>query len=105
MKKLCNVIECDGSYTNYRNLALLCNLMTQHGHTPNGNHAAIVRGDHRDFNESHGCWRERQWPQIMENVMFGQMAPMVTGAFDVALDMDILKDVIVDHILLVQSML
>ena len=42
---------------------------------------------------------------IAENVMFGQMAPMGTGAFDVALDMDMLKDVIVDHRLPVQSML
>lgn len=42
---------------------------------------------------------------IAENVIFGQMAPMGTGAFDVALDIDMLKDVIVDHRLPVQSML
>jgi hypothetical protein len=42
---------------------------------------------------------------ITENVMFGQMAPMGTGAFDVALDMDMLKDVIVDHRLPMQSVL
>ena len=42
---------------------------------------------------------------IAENVMFGQMAPMGTGCFDVALDMDMLKDVIVDHRLPVQNML
>lgn len=42
---------------------------------------------------------------IAENVMFGQMAPMGTGAFDVALDIDMLKDVIVDHRLPVQNML
>jgi DNA-directed RNA polymerase II subunit RPB1 len=34
---------------------------------------------------------------IAENVMFGQMAPTGTGAFEVALDMDMVKDVIVDH--------
>jgi hypothetical protein len=79
--------------------------MMQCGHTPNGNHAAIIRGDWQDFNESCRCWQERQWPQIVENIMFGQMAPVVTGAFDMALNMDILKDVIVDHILLMQSML
>jgi DNA-directed RNA polymerase II subunit RPB1 len=105
MKEICNVIEFDGPYINYRSLAHLYNLMTQRGHPPNGNHAVIVRGDCRDFNGSRGCWRERQLPQIGENVMFGQVAPMVTEAFDVALDMDILKDVIVDHILPVQSML
>ena len=37
--------------------------------------------------------------------MFGQMAPMGTGAFEVALDMDMLKDVIVGHHLGVQNML
>ncbi|KAF5365354.1 hypothetical protein D9757_013779 [Collybiopsis confluens] len=42
---------------------------------------------------------------VAENVMFGQMAPMGTGAFDVALDIDMLKDAIVDHRLPVQSML
>ncbi|KAJ8073230.1 DNA-directed RNA polymerase II core subunit rpo21 [Marasmius tenuissimus] len=41
---------------------------------------------------------------IVENVIFSQMAPMGTGAFDVALDIDILKDVIVNHRLPVQSM-
>lgn len=37
--------------------------------------------------------------------MFGQMAPMGTGAFEVALDIDMLKDVIVDSGLPMQSML
>ncbi|KAF7293439.1 DNA-directed RNA polymerase subunit [Mycena indigotica] len=31
---------------------------------------------------------------IAENVMFGQMAPMGTGAFEVALDIDTLKDAV-----------
>ncbi|KAG2338022.1 hypothetical protein BDR05DRAFT_1004556 [Suillus weaverae] len=44
---------------------------------------------------------------IAKNVMFSQLAPMgtVTGAFDVALDIDMLKDAIVDHRLPVQNML
>ena len=42
---------------------------------------------------------------VAENVMFGQMAPMGTGAFEVALDIDMLKDAIVDHRLPVQNML
>ena len=41
---------------------------------------------------------------VAKNVMFGQMAPMGTGAFEVALNIDMLKDAIVDHRLLVQSM-
>ncbi|TFY63889.1 hypothetical protein EVJ58_g2973, partial [Rhodofomes roseus] len=42
---------------------------------------------------------------IAENVIFGQMAPMGTGAFDVALDIDMLKDVIVDHRLPVETVM
>ncbi|KAJ7668592.1 hypothetical protein DFH06DRAFT_1126070 [Mycena polygramma] len=34
---------------------------------------------------------------VAENVMCGQMAPMCTGAFEVALDIDMLKDTVVDH--------
>jgi DNA-directed RNA polymerase II subunit RPB1 len=42
---------------------------------------------------------------VAENVIFGQIAPIGTGSFDVALDMEMLKDVIVDHCLPVQNML
>src|SRR5260370_36216036 len=42
---------------------------------------------------------------IAENVLFGQMAPMGTGSFDVALDMGMLKDVIVDSRLPIQNMI
>src|SRR5882757_11271962 len=41
---------------------------------------------------------------VAENIMFGQLVPMGTGAFDVALDIDMLKDAIVDHRLTVQNM-
>ena len=42
---------------------------------------------------------------IAENIILGQMAPMGTGAFDVAIDIDMLKDVIVDHCLPVPTMM
>ena len=42
---------------------------------------------------------------IAENVMFRQLAPMGTGGFDFAPDIDMLKDAIVDHRLPVQNML
>ena len=42
---------------------------------------------------------------VAENVLFGQMAPMGTGSFDVALDMDMLKDVIVDSRLQADNLL
>jgi DNA-directed RNA polymerase II subunit RPB1 len=38
MKELRNVIEFDGSYVNYRHLALLCDLMTHPGFA-NGYHS------------------------------------------------------------------
>lgn len=39
---------------------------------------------------------------VAENTLFGQIAAIGTGAFDVALDVDMLKDVIVDHHLPIQ---
>ncbi|KAE9397237.1 hypothetical protein BT96DRAFT_995959 [Gymnopus androsaceus JB14] len=42
---------------------------------------------------------------VAENVMSGQMASTGTGAFDTALDIDTLKDAIVDHRLPVQTMM
>ncbi|KAE9397243.1 hypothetical protein BT96DRAFT_921653 [Gymnopus androsaceus JB14] len=43
---------------------------------------------------------------VKENVMFGQMASMGTGAFDAALDIDTSKAATMDHRLLpVQSMM
>ncbi|KIJ47384.1 hypothetical protein M422DRAFT_248773 [Sphaerobolus stellatus SS14] len=42
---------------------------------------------------------------VAENVLFGQMAPMGTGCFDVTLHMDMLKDVIVDSRLQADNLL
>lgn len=42
---------------------------------------------------------------VAENAMFGQMALMGTGAFEVAVDIDMLKDAIINHRLPVQNML
>ena len=41
---------------------------------------------------------------VAENVISNQMASIVTGAFDVSFGIDVLKDVIVDYRLPVQSM-
>ena len=117
MKELRNVIEFDGSYVNYRHLALLCDLMTHPGSlmaiTRHGiNRAdtgALMRSSFEEtveiLMEAAAVGERDDCHGIAENVMFGQMAPMGTGAFDVALDMDMLKDVIVDHRLPMQSML
>ncbi|KAL0059361.1 DNA-directed RNA polymerase II core subunit rpo21 [Marasmius tenuissimus] len=117
MKELRNVIEFDGSYVNYRHLSLLCDLMTHRGSlmaiTRHGiNRAdtgALMRCSFEEtveiLMEAAAVGEKDDCHGIAENVMFGQMAPMGTGAFDVALDIDMLKDAIVDHRLPVQSML
>ncbi|KAL0061633.1 DNA-directed RNA polymerase II core subunit rpo21 [Marasmius tenuissimus] len=109
MKELRNVIEFDGSYVNYRHLSLLCDLMTHRGSlmaiTRHGiNRAdtgALMRCSFEEtveiLMEAAAVGEKDDCHGIAENVMFGQMAPMGTGAFDVALDIDMLKDAIVDH--------
>ncbi|KAF8060852.1 hypothetical protein FPV67DRAFT_310188 [Lyophyllum atratum] len=117
MKELRGVIEFDGSYVNYRHLALLCDLMTHRGSlmaiTRHGiNRAdtgALMRCSFEEtveiLMEAAAVGEKDDCHGIAENVMFGQMAPMGTGAFEVALDIDMLKDAIVDHRLPVQTML
>jgi DNA-directed RNA polymerase II subunit RPB1 len=117
LKELRGVIEFDGSYVNYRHLALLCDLMTHRGSlmaiTRHGiNRAdtgALMRCSFEEtveiLMEAAAVGEKDDCHGIAENVMFGQMAPMGTGAFEVALDIDMLKDAIVDHRLPVQTML
>ena len=117
VKELCGVIEFDGSYVNYRHLALLCDLMTHRGtlmaitrHGINrADTAALMRCSFEEtveiLMEAAAVGEKDDCHGIAENVMFGQMAPMGTGAFEVALNIDMLKDAIVDHRLPVQSML
>ncbi|KAE9397212.1 beta and beta-prime subunits of DNA dependent RNA-polymerase [Gymnopus androsaceus JB14] len=117
LKELRGVIEFDGSYVNYRHLAILCDLMTHRGSlmaiTRHGiNRAdtgALMRCSFEEtveiLMEAAAVGEKDDCHGVAENVMFGQMAPMGTGAFDVALDIDMLKDAIVDHRLPVQSMM
>ncbi|KAH7920489.1 DNA-directed RNA polymerase II, subunit 1 [Leucogyrophana mollusca] len=117
MKELRGVIEFDGSYVNYRHLALLCDLMTHRGtlmaitrHGINrADTGALMRCSFEEtveiLMEAAAVGEKDDCHGIAENVMFGQLAPMGTGSFDVALDIDMLKDAIVDHRLPVQNML
>ncbi|KII94419.1 hypothetical protein PLICRDRAFT_36689 [Plicaturopsis crispa FD-325 SS-3] len=117
MKELRGVIEFDGSYVNYRHLALLCDLMTHRGTlmaiTRHGinrtDTGALMRCSFEEtveiLMEAAAVGEKDDCHGVAENVMFGQMAPMGTGSFDVALDIDMLKDAIVDHRLPVQNML
>ncbi|TFK28353.1 RNA polymerase II large subunit [Coprinopsis marcescibilis] len=117
MKEMRAVIEFDGSYVNYRHLGLLCDVMTHRGHlTPITRHGinradtgALMRCSFEEtveiLLEAAAVGEKDDCQGVAENVLFGQMAFMGTGAFDVALDIDMLKDAIVDHRLPVQSML
>jgi len=117
MRELRGVIEFDGSYVNYRHFALLCDLMTHRGtlmaitrHGINrADTGALMRCSFEEtveiLMEAAAVGEKDDCHGVAENVMFGQMAPMGTGSFEVALDIDMLKDAIVDHRLPVQSML
>jgi DNA-directed RNA polymerase II subunit RPB1 len=117
MRELRNVIEFDGSYVNYRHLALLCDLMTQRGSlmaiTRHGinrsDTGALMRSSFEEtveiLMEAAAVGERDDCHGVAENILFGQIAPIGTGAFDVALDIDMLKDVIVDHRLPIHNLM
>ncbi|KAG8834185.1 DNA-directed RNA polymerase II subunit rpb1 [Serendipita sp. 400] len=108
LRELRGVIEFDGSYVNYRHLAILVDLMTNKGNLTAITRHGINRADtgalmRCSFEETVEILMEAaalgekdDCRGIAENVMFGQIAPMGTGSFDVTLDMDMLKDVMVE---------
>jgi DNA-directed RNA polymerase II subunit RPB1 len=105
LKELRNVIEFDGSYVNYRHLALLCDVMTNRGHlmaiTRHGiNRAetgALMRCSFEEtveiLMEAAAVGELDDCRGVAENIMLGQMAPLGTGEFDVILDEEMLKTV------------
>ncbi|MBW0472812.1 hypothetical protein O181_012527 [Austropuccinia psidii MF-1] len=109
LKELRNVIEFDGSYVNYRHLSLLCDLMTNRGSLMAITRHGINRADtgplmRCSFEETveilmdaAALGEKDHCTGVAENVLLGQLAPMGTGSFDVALDLDMLKDVVIDH--------
>lgn len=108
LKELRSVIEFDGSYVNYRHLALLCDVMTNRGSlmaiTRHGiNRAdtgALMRCSFEEtveiLMEAAAVGEKDDCYGVAENILFGQMAPMGTGAFDVTLDKKMLMDVVID---------
>lgn len=108
LRELRGVIEFDGSYVNYRHLAILVDLMTNKGNLTAITRHGINRADtgalmRCSFEETveilmdaASLGEKDDCRGIAENVMFGQIAPMGTGSFDVALDMEMLKDVMVE---------
>ena len=109
LKEIRNVIEFDGSYVNYRHLALLVDIMTSQGTlmaiTRHGinrtNQGALMRCTFEEtveiLMEAASMGDMDDCKGVGQNVLLGQMAPMGTGSFDLNLDVDMLKDVIVNR--------
>lgn len=97
-KEILNVIAFDGSYVNYRHMALLVDVMTSRGHLMAITRHGINRSDtgalmRCSFEETVEILLEAgasaeldDCRGISENVMLGQMAPLGTGSFDVMVD-------------------
>ncbi|KZO99631.1 beta and beta-prime subunits of DNA dependent RNA-polymerase [Calocera viscosa TUFC12733] len=109
MTEMREVLEFDGSYVNFRHLGLLCDIMTYRGtlmsitrHGINRTDAgALMRCSFEEtveiLFEAAAMGEKDDCRGIAQNIMFGQVAPLGTGAFDVYLDMDMLKDVPIDE--------
>ncbi|VDK54176.1 unnamed protein product [Anisakis simplex] len=99
-REMNQVISFDGSYVNYRHLALLCDVMTAKGHlmaiTRHGINRQEVGALMRcSFEETVDILMEasahaEQDPVkgVSENIMLGQLARAGTGCFDLVLDGD-----------------
>ncbi|KAJ1979758.1 DNA-directed RNA polymerase II core subunit rpo21 [Dimargaris cristalligena] len=102
------VIEFDGSYVNYRHLAMLVDVMTARGHLVAITRHGINRADtgalmRCSFEETVEILMEAaatgeldDCRGVTENVMLGQVAPLGTGDFDVLLDDQMLKSTVIN---------
>lgn len=117
LREMRQVIEFDGSYVNYRHLSLLCDLMTSRGqlmaitrHGINRNDTgALMRCSFEEtveiLMEAAAVGEKDDCKGVSENVLLAQLAPMGTGAPTIMLDIEALKDVVMDHRLPVASQL
>ena len=102
--ELRSVIEFDGSYVNYRHLAILCDVMTFRGHLLAITRHGINRVDSGalmrcSFEETVDVLMEAAMYSepdhvrgVSENIMLGQLAPLGTGEFQLYLNEEMLKD-------------
>lgn len=109
LRELRNVIEFDGSRVNYRHLSMLCDIMTNRGSLMAITRHGINRADtgalmRCSFEETVEILMEAAaigevdyCTGVAENILLGQVAPMGTGAFEVFLDLEMLKEVVIDH--------
>jgi len=102
LRELRSVIEMDGSYVNYRHLAILCDVMTAKGslmaitrHGINRSAAgALMRCSFEETVEilmdAAASGELDDCSGVAENIIFGQLAPLGTGEFDILLHEEIL---------------
>jgi DNA-directed RNA polymerase II subunit RPB1 len=117
LREMRHVIEFGGSSVNYRHLSLLVDVMTNRGHLMAITRHGINRADtgalmRCSFEETVEILMEAasigerdHCTGVAESVLLGQLAPMGTGSFDIALDIEMLKDVVVDHRLPAQGLI
>ncbi|KAJ3291866.1 DNA-directed RNA polymerase II subunit rpb1 [Rhizoclosmatium sp. JEL0117] len=103
LNELRGVINSDGSYVNYRHLALLSDVMCQNGRIMSITRHGINRTDagvlaRCSFEEtvellfeSAGVGELDDCKGVSENVILGQLAHIGTGSFDVLLDEELLQ--------------
>ncbi|XP_037492745.1 DNA-directed RNA polymerase II subunit RPB1 [Jatropha curcas] len=100
------VISFDGSYVNYRHLAILCDTMTYRGHLMSITRHGINRNDtgplmRCSFEETvdilldAAVYAESDYLKgVTENIMLGQLAPIGTGGCSLYLNAEMLKNAI-----------
>ncbi|CDK25021.1 unnamed protein product [Kuraishia capsulata CBS 1993] len=108
-KEILNVIAFDGSYVNYRHLALLVDVMTTRGHLTAISRHGFNRSDtgalmRCSFEETVEILLEAgaaaeldDCKGVSQNVILGQLAPIGTGAFDVMVDESMLNSLSADY--------
>jgi DNA-directed RNA polymerase II subunit RPB1 len=99
-REMNHVISFDGSYVNYRHLALLCDVMTTKGHLMAITRHGINRQDvgpimRCSFEETVDVLMEAAahaetdpLKGVSENILLGQLAKIGTGSFDLLLDVE-----------------
>ncbi|RMZ08179.1 hypothetical protein D0860_04781 [Hortaea werneckii] len=109
MRELSAVLTGDGSYVNYRHMAILCDVMCARGQLMAVTRHGINRADtgalmRCSFEETVEILFEAassgeldDCRGVSENIILGQLAPSGTGEFDMLLDQEMLKTVVSTH--------
>ena len=109
IRELSAVLTGDGSYVNYRHMAILCDVMcargtlmavTRHG-INRADTGALMRCSFEEtveiLFEAASSGELDDCRGVSENIILGQLAPSGTGEFDMLLDQEMLKTVVTSH--------